>query len=315
MRRALFAAILLAGAGTARGDDMPIVIGTGPVAGTYFPVGGAICNVFNRAHKGGRRCLVQSTGGSRDNLVRLARSEIEFALIQSDWQYLALNGGADDDLARIQDLRAVLSLQAHTITVVVHPDAGLSNLEDLKGRRVNLGPPGSGMRAAAESLLAALDWSRDDLGEIAELGPGKVGAALCEGQIDAFVLPVSHPHGTISAAAERCNARLLSVPDQVVARLGAEWPFYAPANLPAGVYNGQDAPVRSYGVRATLVTLARVPEDTVFDLTKAVLADLDRFTDQHPVLNHLSRAEITAAGRVAEIHAGAVRYFGQKRKE
>ncbi len=313
---AVCSAAVLASAAAARGDQAPIVIGTGPVAGTYFPVGGAICNVFNRAHDAdGRRCLVQSTTGSRDNLMRLARGEIDFALIQSDWQYLALNGGAGDDMAPMPELRAVLSLQAHALAVMVGPDAGISDLAELKGRRVNLGPAGSGMRAAAEALLAALDWSRNDLSEVAELGVGEVGAALCDGRIDAFILPVSHPEGTIAGAATACGARLLSVPEQTVAHLVGDWPFYAPSSIPAGVYSGQDAPVYSYGVRATLVTLAGEPEDRVFALTEAVLADLDRFTAQLPVLSFLTREEMFSAGRVAEIHAGAARYFQNSGKE
>lgn len=292
------------------------MIGTGPVAGTYFPAGGAICNVFNRAYEDqGLRCLVESTTGSRDNLERLVRGEIDFALVQSDWQYLALNGGYRSDKTKISELRAVFSLQAHTITVVVQPDAGISAFEDLKGRRVNLGPAGSAMRSATESFLGALGWSRDDLGEIAELGMGEVSRALCAGEIDAFILPVSHPNGTIATATALCGARLLSVPDTLVGRLSTQWPFYAPAAIPAGLYSGQAEAVNSYGVRATLVTLADVPDDTVFALTRAVFADLDGLTRQLPALSHLTREEMMTAGIVAEIHQGALRYFQGAAKE
>ena len=301
---------------TGHAQDRPIVIGTGPVAGTYFPAGGAICNVFNRARDGrGPRCLVESTTGSLDNLERLVRGEIDFALVQSDWQYLALRGGNQGDAVKVPDLRAVFSLQAHAIAIVVHPDTGVSALEDLKGRRINLGPAGSAVRSANESFVGALGWSRDDFGEISELGMGQLGRALCAGEIDAFVLPVSHPNGTVAAAAALCGARLLSVPGALVERLSADWPFYAPAAIPAGLYRGQSETIASYGVRAALVTLAHAPDEVVFALTRAVFSDLAGLTRQLPVLSYLTRDEMMEAGLVAEIHPGASRYFQSAAKE
>ena len=300
----------------AQAQARPIVIGTGPVAGTYFPAGGAICTVFNRAREGqGPRCLVQSTRGSRDNLERLARGEIDFALVQSDWQSLALRQGEGDGALKLPGLRAVFALQAHAITVVAHPEAGISALEDLKGRRVALGPVGSATRAANESFIGALGWSRGDFGAISDLGMGQVARALCAREIDAFVLPVSHPNGSVAAAAALCGGRLIGVPDALVQGLLADWPFYAPASIPAGLYRGQDEAVTSYGVRATLVTLARVPEQAVFALTRAVFSDLAGFRRQLPALGHLTREDMTRAGLVAEIHPGARRYFQSAAKD
>ncbi len=287
------------------------MIGTGPAAGTYFPVGGAICSVFNQARGGqGPRCLVEATAGSQDNLLRLTRGEIDFALVQSDWQYLASHGGQVGELDKADNLRAVFSLQAHAITIVANPSAGITALDDLKGRRVNLGPSGSGTRAAAEAFVAALAWSRADLGEILELPPADLAAALCEGRIDAFILPVNHPDGIVAAATALCSARLLEVPARVIDRISREWPFYAPARVPPGIYRGQDQAVRSYGVRATLVTMAKVSEDTVFALTDAVFSNLAALKGQHPVLGHLTREEMIGVGFVLETHKGAARYFG-----
>ena len=310
----VLAAVFAAAAGHAQ--ERPIVIGTGPVAGTYFPAGGAVCNVFNRAGASqGPLCLVLSTSGSRENLERLARGEIDFALVQSDWQYLALRGGDQGDAVKVPELRAVFSLQAHAITVVVRPDAGVTALKDLKGRRINLGPAGSATRAANESFVGALGWSREDFGEITALDMGQVAGALCRAEIDAFVLPVSHPNGTVAAAASLCGARLLSVPAELVERLSLDWPFYAPAAIPAGLYRGQDETVTSYGVRAALVTLAGVPDEVVFALTRAVFSDLTGLTRQHPALSHLTREEMTKSGLVAQIHRGALRYFQSAAKE
>ena len=310
----VLAAVFAASAGHAQ--ERPIVIGTGPVAGTYFPAGGAVCSVFNRARAGqGPHCLVLTTSGSRENLERLARGEIDFALVQSDWQYLALRGGDQGDAVEVPELRAVFALQAHAITIVVRPDAGVAALNDLKGRRVNLGPAGSATRAANESFVGALGWSRDDFGAISELGMGQVAGALCAAEIDAFVLPVSHPNGTVAAAVALCGARLLSVPAELVERLSLDWPFYAPATIPAGLYRGQNETVTSYGVRAVLVTLAGVSDDLVFAVTRAVFSDLAGLTRQLPALSHLTREVMTTSGLVAELHRGALRYFQSAAKE
>jgi TRAP transporter TAXI family solute receptor len=313
----LFVAVMALGTGApTRAEESPIVIGTGPVAGNYFPAGGAICSVFNKANESdGPRCLVQATSGSEDNLNLLRAGQIEFALVQSDWQYLALHGGYGVNSATIPELRAVLSLHAQAITVVVHPDAQISALEDLKGRKVNLGPIGSAMRAMAEGLFSALGWSRGDFEQIAEVRVDQAAAGLCAGQFDAFILPASHPDAVVAAAANLCGAKIVGLPNKLIKQLSAEWSFYAPVEIPAGTYPGQSEAVGSYGVRAVLLTLSSVPEARVFALARAVFADLDALAGQLPVLGSLTREEMIRSGLVAEVHEGARRYIQALSKE
>jgi TRAP transporter TAXI family solute receptor len=314
---ALFVGFLsLCAAGTVRAEEQPLVIGTGPVAGNYFPAGGAICSVFNKVNAtGGPRCLVQTTAGSQDNLNRLRTGEIEFALVQSDWQYLALHGGYGAGSTTIPELRAVFSLHAQAITVVAHPDAQIAVLEDLKGHKINLGPSGSAMRAMAEGLLGTLGWSRDDFEQITESRVDQAAAGLCAGQFDAFILPASHPDAVVAAAANLCGAKLVGLPKEVINRMSADWPFYAPVKISAGSYHGQSEAIESYGVRATLLTLAGVPEARVFALTSAVFANLDAMARQLPVLDSLTPEEMIHSGLVAEVHEGAWRYFQTLAKE
>lgn len=292
------------------------MIGTGPVAGNYFPAGGAICNVYNKANgSDGPRCLVQATAGSEDNLNLLRAGQIEFALVQSDWQYLALHGGYGVDSATIPELRAVFSLHAQAITVVVHPDAQISALEDLKGRRVNLGPTGSAMRAMAEGLFSALGWSREEFEQVTEVRVDLVAAGLCAGQFDAFIMPASHPDAVVAAAANLCGAKIVGLPNDLVKQLSADWAFYAPVEIPAGTYSGQSEAVGSYGVRAALLTLSSVPEARVFALTRAVFTELDALAGQLPVLGSLTQDEMIRSALVAEVHEGARRYFQTLSKE
>jgi uncharacterized protein len=287
-----------------------IVIGTGPVAGTYFPAGGALCAMVNRGTaRHGLRCLVQPTDGSRDNLDRLERGEIDFALVQSDWQYLAARGGYREDGKPFADLRAVMSLQAQPISLVVHPESQIASVEDLKGRRVGLGPPGSGTRAAAETLIGAYGFMPDDFESIYDSGLAGQGAALCTGLIDAFIAPVNHPNGVLAAVAATCGARLVDVDGPQVDRLIADWPFYSEATIPAGLYAANSEPVRSFGVRTTLVTTSGRPADVVYEVVKAAIENLDDLKRQHGALTGLRREDMATLGMSADLHEGALRYF------
>ena len=307
---ALLAACVPPAKAAAQAAERIIVIGTAPVAGTYYPVGGALCAMVNRDRaRHGLRCLVEPTEGSRDNLERLERGELDFALVQSDWQYLAARGGYREDGKPFADLRAVLSLHAQPISLVAHPDSQIGAVEDLKGRRVGLGPPGSGTRAAAETLIGAFGFAPGDFEAIDESGLAGQGAALCAAQIDAFVVPLNHPNGVLAAAAATCGALLVDIAGPQVDRLIADWPFYGKATIPAGLYAGNGEPVRSFGVRTTLVTTADRPSDVVYEMVKAALDNLDDLTRQFGALTGLRREEMATHGISADLHDGALRYY------
>ena len=300
------------GIAAAEAAERVIVIGTAPVSGVYFPAGGAVCNVVNRERaRHGLRCLVESTGGSADNLDRLRRGEVEFALVQSDWQYLAARNGHGPEGEVFADLRAVFSLHGQPITVVARSDARIETLSDLKNRRVGLGPEGSGIRAAAEALFGALDWSPSDFAEVVSLAIDAQVEALCGGRIDAFVLPMSHPNGAVAAAIDGCGAVLVDVAGAAVDRLIEAWPFYAPVTIPGGLYRGHDRAIKSYGARATLVTTASLPNEAVYEVVRAAFGDVGALARQHAALAGLQAEEMVGAGNTAPFHEGALRYFNE----
>jgi TRAP transporter TAXI family solute receptor len=295
-----------------RADDEGdiIVIGTGPVTGSYYPSGGALCNLVNRTRDShGLRCLVESTEGSADNLRRLREGTIDFAIVQSDWQYLAHREGLKDMETPFETLRSVASLHAQPMTVVAHAESGIASLVDLKGRKVDLGIEGSGGRAVTEVLIEALGWSDDNFEKVAALAPEERVRAFCAREIDAFILAVSHPNPVVAATAERCNARLVSVDGAAVKRLAERWPFYAPARIGGGLYRGQGQTVESYGTRATLVATSAASAAAVYALVSTLYNGLDDLARQHPGLRGLTRQELIEAGNSAPLHEGALRFF------
>jgi len=288
-----------------------ITIGTGGVTGVYYPTGGAICQLVNRGTaRHGIRCTVQSTGGSVYNLNALRQGELDMGVAQSDWQYHAWKG--DSEFAARgpdKDLRAVFSVHAEPFTVVARRDAGIHTFTDLKGKRVNIGNPGSGQRGTLEVVMKALGWSRDDFALASELKSAEQAKALCDNKVDAIVFTVGHPNGSIQEATTSCDAVLVPVTGPAIDKLVADNSYYRHAVIPGGMYRGNDNDVATFGVGATFVTSARVPDEVVYEVVKAVFEHLDRFRRLHPAFAHLKAREMVHDGLSAPLHPGALRYY------
>ncbi|MDF2765011.1 MAG: C4-dicarboxylate transporter substrate-binding protein [Rhodospirillales bacterium] len=305
-------ALLLAIPGASAQQARPLLIGTGPVVGIYFPAGGAICNMMNRA-AGAPVCAVVPSEGSAANLEALKAGAIDLAIVQSDWQYHAvMANGTEGAEGRFEGLRAVFSLHGEPVTIVARADAGISSLEDLKGKRVNLGLPGSTGRVSAEALLAAMGWSLKDLGTVAELAPEHQPSALCSGAIDAYILPTAHPSGAVAEATQGCGARLVPIIGAPAERLVSDNPFYAFTTIPGGTYRGNPDPVASFGLKATVVTRADVDAERIHALVKAVFDDFPAFSAQHPAFAGLEPKAMATDGNTAPSHEGALRYYQEQ---
>jgi TRAP transporter TAXI family solute receptor len=303
------AAVAMAG-GAAQAQDTFISIGTGGVTGVYYPAGGAICRLVNRDRaEHGIRCGVESTGGSIFNINAIRSGELEFGVAQSDWQFHAFNGSSEFEGSAFEDLRAVFSLHPEPFTVVARADAGITNFEDLRGKRVNIGNPGSGQRGTMEVVLDALGWTTADFAVASELPPAEQAAALCDNNIDAMIYTVGHPSGAIQEATTACDTVLVNVTGDAIDALIEENPYYRVATIPGGMYRGTADDVTTFGVGATFVTSAAVPEEVVYHTTRAIFENLDQFRELHPALSALDANEMVNDGNSAPLHDGAVRYF------
>ncbi|SFO62487.1 hypothetical protein SAMN04488056_109126 [Cohaesibacter marisflavi] len=291
-----------------------ISIGTGGVTGVYYPTGGAICRLVNKGRKDhGIRCSVESTGGSVYNINTIRDGELQFGVAQSDWQYHAYHGTSKfEDKGAFEDLRAVFSIHPEPFTVVARADAGVKNFADLKGKRVNIGNPGSGQRGTMEVLMEALGWTTDDFALATELKAAEQSAALCDNQIDAMVYTVGHPSGSIQEATTACDSVLVTVDGPAVEKLISDNAYYRSATIPGGMYRGNDEDVKTFGVGATLVTSAAVSDDAVYTLVKSVFENFDAFKKLHPAFAHLKPEEMIKDGLSAPLHPGAVKYYKEK---
>ncbi len=291
-----------------------ISIGTGGITGVYYPTGGAICRLMNKRRKEtGIRCSVESTGGSIYNINAIRNGELEFGVAQSDWQYHAYNGTSKfKDKGPFKELRAVFSIHPEPVTIVARNDAGVNTILDLKGKRVNIGNPGSGTRGTWEVIEKALGWKRSDLKLAAELKSAETGQALCDNKIDAYFWLVGHPSALTQETLASCASHLVNARAPKLDELVKSKPYYSFAEIPAGMYPGQDKAVPTWGVRATLVTSAKVPEDVVYNLVKSVFDNFDAFKKLHPAFGHLTEKEMISASLSAPLHPGAGKYYKER---
>jgi hypothetical protein len=289
-----------------------ITIGTGGVTGVYYPTGGAICRLVNldrQAH--GIRCSVESTGGSVYNVNTMRQGQLDFGVVQSDVQYNALNGVGEEFEGQgpYEGLRAVFAVHPEPFNVLARADSGIATFDDLKGKRVNIGNPGSGQRATMEVLMTAKGWTADDFALASELKSAEQSQALADNNVDAIVFTVGHPNGSIQEATTTTDAKLIPVAGPEVDALVAENPYYSKAVIPGGMYPGNPDDVETFGVRATFVTRADVSDEAVYQVVKAVFENFEDFKKLHPAFALLDKEEIVTGGLSAPLHPGAERYF------
>jgi hypothetical protein len=316
MRRlvALTAAALAAGAlvPAAQAQQKYITIGTGGVTGVYYAAGGAICRLVNKDRKAhGIRCSVESTGGSVFNINTIKAGELDMGVAQSDVHYNAAKG-LGQFKEPMPELRAVFGLHPEPVTVVARKEINARSFADFKGKRFNVGNPGSGTRATLDELIAAMGWKISDFSLASELKADEHGPALCDGKIDGFFYLVGHPSANIQDPTTVCGAKLVSVTGPAVDKLVKEKPYYAKATIPGGLYPGNPQPTETYGVLATFVSSSKVPADTIYQVVKAVFDNFDEFKKLHPALAVLTPQAMIKDGLSAPLHDGALRYYREK---
>ena len=298
---------------TAQSEQQFISIGTGGVTGVYYPTGGAICRLVNKNRKEhGIRCSAESTGGSIYNINTIRAGELEFGVAQSDWQYHAYNGTSKfEDKGKFENLRAVFSVHPEPVTIIAHDDSGVMNITDLKGKRVNIGNPGSGTRGTWEVIEEAMGWQRNDLRLAAEMKSAETGQAVCDGKIDAYFWLVGHPSALTQESLSTCAAHLVNATGDAIDKLVADNSYYRTATIPAGMYNNE-SDIQTFGVGATFVSSADVPADVVYIVVKAVFDNIDNFKKLHPAFANLNPAQMITDSLSAPLHEGAARYYKER---
>ena len=296
-----------------------ISIGTGGPTGVYFVVGNSVCRMVHKeaaegresGRKHGIRCSAPSTGGSTYNIGQISQGELDFGVAQSDWQYHGYNCSSDK-VTCFKNLRAVFSVHPEPFHIIAGAKSGINGWDDLKGKRINIGNPGSGQRGTMEVLMKAHGTSTDDFAQATELTSTEQSKALCDGKIDAYGYTVGVPNAGVSVATDGCGAKIVNLNGGVEKKLVNDNAYYAFANIPKGTYKTTSADVTTFGVMATFVTSADVPDDVVYEVTRAVFENLDDFRKLHPAFANLDPKKMVKDALSAPLHPGAARYYKEK---
>ena len=291
-----------------------VVIGTGGQTGVYYQVGGAICRLVNKGSTDHEINCTHKTGGSVTNINGIRSGDVDMGVAQSDWQYHGYNGTAPDQFPNgaFKELRAVFSVHAEPFTVIARSDSGIKTFEDLKGKKVNVGNPGSGQRGTMEVIMEKMGWTMGDFAVASELKSSEQAAALCDGKVDAIIFTAGHPNGSIKEATTSCDAILVPVDNAVAQKLASDNDYYAMTTIPGGMYTGTDTDTATFGVAATFISSANTDEETIYQMTKAVFENFKRFKKMHPAFAHLKESDMITKNISAPLHDGAVRYYKEK---
>lgn len=320
MTKKLFAsALAIAVAGGTLGFAIPaegarnfIRIGGGAKSGVYYRVASSVCElVEEKMGSQGYSCVDKVSFGSVFNLNSVRRGLFTFGVVQSDRHWQAYNGEAEWRGKPYAGLRSVFSVHPETVMLVTRADTGIKSVNDLRGKRVNIGNPGSGQRGNAEAVLRVYGINKDRDITAAELEQPQANEALVKKEIDAFFYTVGNPWDDGVALAQSTAVQIVPIDASRIKELVASHPYCVITVIPGGVYKGVDKDVPTYAVKATVVTSERESEEVVYNVVKTVFENLDRFRKMHPAFKSLQPREMLE-GLSAPLHPGAVRYYEEK---
>jgi len=288
-----------------------VLFGGAAITGVYYQVALQISNMMNKHASDKYNYIGRPTGGSVFNINAIDRGAFDFAVAQSDRNWQGFNGAADWEGKPLAGLRSVFSMHPETVMLVTNKAAGIKTVADLKGKRVNIGNPGSGQRGNAEDVLRiyGLDFNKDFSAEA--LQQAEASRALVDQKIDAFFYTVGNPSAAIEEPAQSVELDMIPLNSDALKAFVAEHPYYIMTTIPAGTYKGIDKDVETYAVTATVITNESVAEEVVYDMVKTVFENLDELKASHAAFRVLDPKEMLQ-GLSAPLHPGAEKYYKEK---
>ena len=291
--------------------NQDLLIGGGSVHGLYFKVTQHLCNLINRHSLNKYQCSGRPALGSVFNINAIADGLLDFGIAQSDRSWQATNGRADWDGKPVTGLRSIFSLHPETVILAARQDAGIRSLTDLRGKRVNIGNPGSGQRGNAEDILRLHGISAQHDFLVHEQQQHEASLAIVERKIDAFFYTAGNPSRAITVPAKATDLRLIPLNSEAILNFVSGKTYYMMTEIPAHTYQGVDTSVPTYGVRANLMSSTLTPDDVVYEVVRIVFEHLDELRAVHPALNELT-PNIMLSALSAPLHPGAERYYRER---
>jgi len=286
-----------------------MILATGGTSGTYYPYGGAMAQIFNSKIPN-MNVTAQATGASVENCKLLGQNEAELAIVQNDMIDYAYNGIEAFEGSKIENIRGIATLYPEIVQIVASPDSGITSVKDMKGKKVSVGAPGSGVEANARQIFEASNLTYNDM-NVSYLSFSESADAFKDKHIDAFFVTSGIPNAAIQDITAQNDIVMVSLPNDVIAALTQKYPFFVEYTIPAGTYKGQSSDVKTVAVMATLATNSQASEDVIYNITKALFENQAELAQAHAKGQELS-LEKAVQGISIPFHPGAEKYFKEK---
>ena len=295
-------------------DDRYVNIGTGSHSGIYFPAGSAICKIINRErNESNLRCSAETSQGSESNIQALINKQIDFAIVQSNILDYVYNGLADyKSKGANNNLRAVFSLHDDAFTLITKKDSHFKTLADIKGKKINIGISGLTSRALIDLVHEAYGWRKENFENMVDIKPTELVDGLCSNKFDVVIYNVGHPNSIIQEAATICDINFIPVTGDKIKSLTQQYPFLVETVIPGGNYIGNPSDTKTFGVKATLITLSSTDQDIVYKLVKIIFNNIESFKNLHPVFANLTTKKIAQDAITIPLHMGAATYYKEQ---
>lgn len=292
--------------GEAGGSPSELSLLTGGTGGTYFPLGGELANII-QDETDIESANAQSSGASVENMQTLQDGDADIAFTQTDIAAYATNGELMFSDGKVDNIQAIGTLYPETIQVVTLQETGISSIDELKGKKVSVGAPGSGTYANAEQVLEIHGISMEDI-DAQHLAFDESTEGIQDGTIDAAFITSGTPTGAVEGLSAVKPVTILPIEDDKISELVEKYPYYAEDTIESGTY-GLESEVKTVAVLAMLVARSDLDEDYVYQLTKAIFDNSDKITHAK---GEFITADSALEGVGIDLHPGAKKYFDEK---
>lgn len=283
-----------------------ISIATGGTGGVYYPMGGGLAEIIN-THIEGYSAAAEVTGASVENMGLIATGDADLAIGLADTVAQAYTGTGRFEGQQLAMVRGLASLYANMVHIVALEGSGITSLEDLRGKRVSIGAPGSGTEVNTAAILEANGITYDDIEE-QRLNFNETADALANGDIDAGFWSVGAPTSSILNLATTQDIILIALTeDQLAAAMAADSTF-ARAMLAGGTYTGVEEDIAVLGIANVLTVSSEMSDDLAYAITSAMFENIGELQAVHPAANQTT-VEFTLGATPVPLHPGAIRYF------
>lgn len=287
-------------------DKRNFSIATGGTAGTYYPLGVAIAEILNKTLPN-VQATAQSTGATIANINMLKEGSVDIAFVQNDIVYYAANGLEMFEGKKVNNLRGLMTLYPEAIQIITLQNKDITKIEDFKGKRIAVGPDGSGTEANTRQILQEYGLTYQDISPL-YLPFAQAVSALLEDKVDVIFVTAGVPTVAIETLAQKNKLRMIGISEDKIQSLMFKYPFYSKISINQATYDGVTQNINSIAVRAMLVANNKINAQDGYDITKAILNNAKKLSEAH-LVGKLIVKETATEGMPIEMNEGAIKFL------